>query len=84
MASWTETSIIGSEKFPETCGKAVLLIFSLHGAIAPTPEQALKTSRDLESLLPTIAPEQVQAIAPTQVQEPLPATASQEKSHVPY
>lgn len=74
MASWTETSIIGSEKFPETCGKAVLLIFSLRGAIAPTPEQALKTSRDLESLLPTIAPEQVQAIAPTQVQEPEYAT----------
>lgn len=75
MASWTETSIIDSEKFPETRGKAVLLmIFSLRGATAPTQEQALKTSRDLESLLPTIAPEQVQATAPTQVQEPEHAT----------
>lgn len=74
MASWTETSVISSEKFPETCGKAVLLTFSILGATAPTPEQALKTSQDLESLLPTVAPEQVQATAPTQVQEPEHAT----------
>ena len=43
-----------------TIGNAVLLVFSPLGTTAPTPEQPLETSPDLEPttpLLPTRAPE---------------------------
>eukprot|EP00069_Balaena_mysticetus_P005370 bmy_04768T0 len=78
VASWIETSLIGSEKFPifGGTGKAVLLmIFSLLGATAPALEQALETYQDLKPatpLLPTTAPEpeQAQATAIVEAQEP--------------
>lgn len=77
LASWTEISSIGTEKFPlwKAGGKAVLLIFSLLGTITPAAEQTLGAPGDRgppAPLLPAAAPgpEQAQATALIQGQGP--------------